>query len=126
MEVSADDGSVPASTSGGGCGAEWGYPTIHRKVGTVLLYTHHIAQDMTEVTTDDRGRVTIPKEIRERFGERYRLVELRDGVKLMPIPSDPVAALRSAASEEFRRASMDDIREAAETEARRQTGEHVR
>jgi len=75
---------------------------------------------MTVVTTDERGRVTIPKEVHERFGERYRLVELRDGVKLLPIPGDPVATLRSAASGEFRRASMGDLREAAKKEARRQ------
>ena len=81
---------------------------------------------MAEIETDSRGRVTIPKAIRERFGERYRLVELDDGVKLVPIPDDPVAALRSAASDELKGASMDDLREAALDEGREQAAENVR
>lgn len=81
---------------------------------------------MTEVATDERGRITIPKDIRERFGERYRLVQLRSGIKLLPLPQDPVASLRAAASDEFREATMESLREAALEEAREQTSEHVR
>ncbi len=81
---------------------------------------------MTEIETDSRGRVTIPKDVRERYGERYRLVELRGGVKLVPIPDDPVAALRESASDELRGASMDELREAATREGREQAEENVR
>lgn len=81
---------------------------------------------MTEVATDERGRITIPREMRERFGDRYRIVQLRSGIKLLPVPEDPVATLRGAASEEFREASMDELREAARREAREQVDEHVR
>lgn len=79
-----------------------------------------------EVATDERGRITIPKELRERFGERYRLVELRDGIKLLPRPDDPVAALRGAASEAFKQASMDELRAEGLDEAQEQAGENVR
>lgn len=79
-----------------------------------------------EVRVDDRGRVTIPKEIRDRYGDRYRLVELNSGIKLVPIPDDPVAELRAAASDELREASLEDLEEAAAEEAREQAGEHVR
>ncbi|MFB6193699.1 MAG: AbrB/MazE/SpoVT family DNA-binding domain-containing protein [Halobaculum sp.] len=65
------------------------------------------------VQTDEHGRITIPERLREQYGDRYRLVELRDGIKLVPIPDDPVAALRSAASEELREASLDELRSAA-------------
>lgn len=81
---------------------------------------------MVEVETDDRGRVTLPKGIRERFGQRYRLVELRDEVKLIPIPEDPVDALRGAASDELRDASLEDLRDAAIDAGREQAEEHVR
>jgi bifunctional DNA-binding transcriptional regulator/antitoxin component of YhaV-PrlF toxin-antitoxin module len=81
---------------------------------------------MTEVETDSRGRVTIPKHVRERYGERYRLVELRDSVKLVPIPEDPVGALRESASDELKEASMDEICEAADEEGRKQAEENVR
>jgi len=81
---------------------------------------------MTEIATDKRGRITIPKELRERFGERYRLVELRDGIKLLPRPDDSLASLRAAASEEFNEASMEELRGAALEEAHEQAGERVR
>lgn len=81
---------------------------------------------MSEITTDERGRITIPKAVRERFGERYRLVELEDGIKLMPVPDDPLESLRNAASDELKAASMDELHEAGLDEGREQATEHVR
>ncbi|PSQ58535.1 MAG: AbrB/MazE/SpoVT family DNA-binding domain-containing protein [Halobacteriales archaeon SW_9_67_25] len=79
-----------------------------------------------EVRADDRGRVTIPKEVRDRYGDQYRLVELDSGIKLVPIPEDPLAELRAAATDELRDASLSDLEAAASEEAREQPGEHVR
>lgn len=81
---------------------------------------------MTEIATDERGRITIPKEMRERFGDRYRIVQLRSGIKLLPVPEDPVAALRETASEEFKGASMEEVHEAALREAHERAGDHGR
>lgn len=80
---------------------------------------------MTEVATEDRGRITIPRAVRDRLGERYRLVELQDGIKLLTIPDDPVESLRGAASDELKDASFDELREAAIEEGREQASEHV-
>lgn len=91
------------------------------------MYSHLVVFDMTgEVQADDRGRVTIPKEVRDRYGERYRLVELNSGIKLVPIPEDPLEELRTAASEELREASLVDLEEAADEAAREGASEHVR
>ena len=49
---------------------------------------------MTETRLDDRGRLTLPKEVRERYGDRYNVVELADSVKLIPVAEDPLASLR--------------------------------
>ncbi len=49
---------------------------------------------MSDVALDDRGRLTLPKEVRERYGDRYHLVQLPDGVKLVPVADDPLEALR--------------------------------
>lgn len=70
---------------------------------------------MSEATLDSRGRLTLPKEIRERYGEHYHIVELHDGIKLVPIADDPLAALR----EEFSgvETSADELREHARREA---------
>jgi bifunctional DNA-binding transcriptional regulator/antitoxin component of YhaV-PrlF toxin-antitoxin module len=49
---------------------------------------------MSEATLDDRGRLTLPKELRERYGDRYHIVELHDGIKLVPVAENPLDALR--------------------------------
>ena len=79
-----------------------------------------------EVQTDARGRVTIPKAVRERYGEQYRLVELDSGIKLVPIPEDPLEQLRAAASDELRAATLEELEDAARERAREQASEHVR
>lgn len=70
---------------------------------------------MSEATLDSRGRLTLPKEIRDRYGDHYHIVELHDGVKLVPIADDPLSALR----EEFSgvEKSADELREHARREA---------
>jgi bifunctional DNA-binding transcriptional regulator/antitoxin component of YhaV-PrlF toxin-antitoxin module len=49
---------------------------------------------MADATLDDRGRLTLPKEIRERYGDHYHVVDLHDGIKLIPVADDPLDALR--------------------------------
>lgn len=49
---------------------------------------------MSDAMLDDRGRLTLPKEIRERYGDHYHIVQLHDGIKLIPIADDPLDALR--------------------------------
>lgn len=93
----------------------------------MIKFSHHASETVSnEVTTDDRGRVTIPKEVRDQYGERYRLVTLDSGIKLVPIPEDPLAELRAAASDELRDASLEDLERAAREEAQEQVESHVR
>lgn len=75
---------------------------------------------MTEITLDDRGRLTIPKELRERYGDRYHLVRLHDGIKLVPIAESPLSALR----EEFADVDADAaaLRESAREDALDEAG----
>ena len=70
---------------------------------------------MGRATLDDRGRLTLPKEIRERYGDRYYVVELRDSVKLVPIAEEPLESLRA----EFADAedTAETLRDRARTEA---------
>jgi bifunctional DNA-binding transcriptional regulator/antitoxin component of YhaV-PrlF toxin-antitoxin module len=72
---------------------------------------------MSKVTLDDRGRLTLPKEVRERYGDQYHIVQLHDGIKLIPIAENPLDALR----EEFGDAetTADELREEALEEAGR-------
>jgi bifunctional DNA-binding transcriptional regulator/antitoxin component of YhaV-PrlF toxin-antitoxin module len=75
---------------------------------------------MADVTLDDRGRITLPKELRERHGDRYHIIELRDGIKLVPVDEDPLGALR----EEFAAVekSADELRGEGRTEALEEAG----
>jgi len=75
---------------------------------------------MSDVTLDDRGRLTLPKGVRERYGDRYHVVRLHDGVKLVPIADEPLETLR----EEFAgvETASDDLREAAREEALEEAG----
>lgn len=54
---------------------------------------------MSDTTLDDRGRLTLPKEVRERYGDHYHIVQLHDGIKLVPIADDPLEALRDEFSD---------------------------
>ena len=75
---------------------------------------------MSDVQLDDRGRLTLPKELRERYGARYWLVELHEGIKLIPVAEDPLAALR----DEFEAvdSSAEELLEAAREEALEEAG----
>ena len=50
---------------------------------------------MGKASLDSRGRLTLPKKIRERYGSHYRIVDLHDGIKLIPVDENPLEALRA-------------------------------
>lgn len=60
--------------------------------------------------TDGQGRLYIPKEVRERYGERYHIVPYEDRIELIPVADEPLAAVRAAAGE-LRAASTEAIQE---------------
>jgi bifunctional DNA-binding transcriptional regulator/antitoxin component of YhaV-PrlF toxin-antitoxin module len=76
---------------------------------------------MPDATLDDRGRLTLPKEIRERYGDRYHIVEMHDGIKLVPVADDPLDALRDEFADVDKTAEelREEAREAALDEAGR-------
>ena len=76
---------------------------------------------MSEATLDDRGRLTLPKELREQYGDHYRVVELHDGIKLIPVAEDPLDALRDEFTDVEKTASelREEARDGAVDEAGR-------
>ncbi|ELZ03826.1 AbrB/MazE/SpoVT family DNA-binding domain-containing protein [Natrialba aegyptia] len=76
---------------------------------------------MADVALDDRGRLTLPKEVRERYGDRYHVVQLPDGIKLVPVADDPLEALRDEFADIEKSADelREETREAALDEAGR-------
>lgn len=41
------------------------------------------------------GKIKLPKEIREKFGKKFRLIECKDRIILLPIAEDPLKELRN-------------------------------
>jgi bifunctional DNA-binding transcriptional regulator/antitoxin component of YhaV-PrlF toxin-antitoxin module len=72
--------------------------------------------------TDRQGRLYIPKEVREKYGERYHIVTYEDRIELIPVADDPLAAVREAAGD-LSDASVEDIREDIEAEAKAEARE---
>lgn len=75
---------------------------------------------MSETTLDDRGRLTLPKELRERYGDSYRVVDVHDGVKLVPVAEEPLEALRDEFADVERTA--EELRERARDAASERAG----
>ncbi|WP_247730377.1 AbrB/MazE/SpoVT family DNA-binding domain-containing protein [Halovivax limisalsi] len=72
-------------------------------------------------TTDDRGRLYLSKDIRERHGEKYHVVEYEDHIELIPIDDDPLEGLREAVGDAFDGRSVEELR----TEAREAASEEA-
>ncbi|MFB6199274.1 MAG: AbrB/MazE/SpoVT family DNA-binding domain-containing protein [Candidatus Nanohaloarchaea archaeon] len=72
---------------------------------------------------DDRGRIYIPKDVREGYGNRFRIVELKSGIKLIPLSEDPVKGLREAAGGELDDLELEEVDEIVEEEVRREVME---
>lgn len=71
--------------------------------------------------TDSQGRIYLSKDVREKYGEKYHVVEYEEKIELIPIADDPLAAVRNAAGE-FRDASHEEIEDAIADQAARDAG----
>ena len=67
--------------------------------------------------TDGQGRLYIPKAVREKYGQKYHIVMYEDRIELIPVADNPLAAVREAAGE-LHDASIEEIREGIEAEAK--------
>ena len=64
-------------------------------------------------STDERGRIYLPKDVRDRFGDQYRIVELPSHVALFPVDEDPVEGLRAAVGDAFEGKDVSELKEEA-------------
>jgi len=73
-------------------------------------------------STDERGRIYLPKDVRERFGDQYRIVELPNHVALFPVDEDPLEGLRAAVGDAFEGADADELKANARESISRKVG----
>ncbi len=66
-------------------------------------------------STDERGRLYFPKDVRERFGDRYRIAELPSHVALFPVDDDPLEGIRAAVGDAFEGMDVDELKADART-----------
>lgn len=64
-------------------------------------------------TIDERGRIYLPKEVRDNYGEQYRIVQLPTHVALIPIDDDPLDGLREAVGDAFEGTEIEELRDHA-------------
>lgn len=72
------------------------------------------------VTTSD-GRIYLPKEIREKFGDKFELLDRGDRLVLVPLPDDPLETLREEARETDK--TVDELKAGALAEAFDEAGQ---
>ena len=76
----------------------------------IPFYPLHTGMD---VDAED-GRIYLPKRLREKFGDRFELVDRGDRLVLIPIAEDPLEALREefsdvdASAEELKQGALDE------------------
>jgi len=75
---------------------------------------------MSVLQLDKKGRVTVPKEYRNELGlQKVLAINAGDHLKLIPIPKDPIKALRGAFTT---KKTFRELRRRAEAAAEREAG----
>lgn len=75
------------------------------------------------VETDSHGRLYLTSQLRQKYGEKFHVVEYEDRLELIPIDEDPLQAVREAAGDAFEGQSVEDLREEAREQAKQDAEE---
>lgn len=67
--------------------------------------------------TDGRGRIYLPTDIREEFGDEYRIVKLPNRVTLLPVDDDPIEGLHEAVGDALEGTEREELEAAARSKA---------
>ena len=102
-------------------------PLIIEAVGKPKLITHifisfpiHGYEDdvIQEVAIcDQRGRITLGKEVTQKFGRKFHVVVMPREVVLIPVPKDPLKDLREMGKKIPKHLTLRDLKRIAEEEA---------
>jgi len=65
---------------------------------------------------DERGRIYIPKSLRKKIGREVFVVEVKDGILLIPKPKDPVKVLEKI-GKQLPEKSIEELRKEIENAA---------
>lgn len=65
------------------------------------------------VVCDDRGRILLPKDLREEYGEKFIIAKAPGEVVLIPVPKDPLKDLRELGKKLPKDMSVADLKKLA-------------
>ena len=70
---------------------------------------------MSDLRISSKGQVVIPKEIRDKLrikkGQRIKVVEVDGTIMIIPIPKDPIKAMRGMTKGITKKSSVEIVRE---------------
>ena len=65
------------------------------------------------VETDASGRLYLSAELRQKYGEKFHVVEYEDRIELIPIDEDPLQAVRDELGDVLEGESSEELKERA-------------
>jgi len=77
------------------------------------------------VETDSHGRLYLSSELRQKYGEKFHVVEYEDRLELIPIDEDPLQAVRNEIGDALEGTSREELREDALERAKQETEEEI-
>jgi len=83
------------------------------------FFIYAILINIMSVKTDSHGRLYLSSELRQKYGERFHVVEYEDRLELIPIDENPLEAIREAAGDTFENESIDELREGVRDQAKK-------
>jgi hypothetical protein len=78
------------------------------------------------VETDSHGRLYLSSELREKYGEKFHVVEYEDRLELIPIDEDPLQAVRDEIGDALEGESIEQLREEALDRAKQEAEDNIK
>lgn len=77
------------------------------------------------VEVDAHGRLYLSADLRQKYGEKFHVVEYEDRLELIPIDDDPLQAVQDEIGDALEGASRTDLREGALERAKQEAEEDL-
>lgn len=77
------------------------------------------------IRTDSQGRLYLPSDLREQYGETFHIVEYEDRLELIPIDEDPLQAVRDEIGDALEGKSREELRQEALERAKQETEDDI-
>lgn len=77
------------------------------------------------VETDSHGRLYLPSELRQKYGEKFHVVEYEDRIELIPIDDDPLQAVRDEVGDALDGKSREELQREALQRAKQEAEDDI-